>query len=205
MKGFYTPSSLVSKTSIPLLPQCGVCGLYKTCKSPKMKVDGRGRKKILLLGEAPGKNEDDKGVPFIGESGQLLERVLKRVGIDMREDCWITNSNICRPPDNRTPTDKEIDYCRPNLINTIKELNPNIIIPLGGIAIQSLIGWTWKESVGKVNHWLGCKIPNQRPNCWICPNWHPSYVSRLQNQEGKRDESRIVDFYFLKYLREAVN
>src|SRR5690606_23623431 len=142
MAGFFPASQLqVAKAPPSLAPQCGACGLFKTCKSPKMPVSGKGRREILVVAEAPGKDEDDRGIQLVGESGQLLERAMRKAGVDMRKDCWLTNSLICRPPNNRMPTKQEIDYCRPNLLKTIKELDPKVIILLGGSAVRSLIGY----------------------------------------------------------------
>ena len=80
--GFFNLSTLPdTKAIIPLLPRCGACGLFRGCRSPKMPWSGEGRRKVLLIGEAPGRNEDEQGTQFIGESGQLLERSLKKFGV----------------------------------------------------------------------------------------------------------------------------
>lgn len=195
------------KAKLPqyLTPQCGACGLWRKCVSPKMPVDGRGERKILIIGEGPGEFEDERGQPFVGKTGQLLERFLSRAGVNMRKDCWLTNSVICRPWErkegrkaNRAPTPVEVAYCQPNLLGTIRELNPEVIIPLGGSAVHSLIGWLWKESPGAVGRWVGWKIPSQRLNAWVCPAWHPSYVSR-------EEENPLVQELFLKHLKAAVS
>lgn len=210
MEGFFASSVLQSKPPVSRIPKCGACGLFKACKSPKMEVTGKGERKILLVGEAPGKTEDLEGKQFVGETGRLLERTLKRLGINMRRDCWITNSLICHPfvmedgkKRNRTPTDKEIEYCRPNLVNTINDLQPEIIVPLGDVAVKSLIGWLWKDNPGPLYKWIGWRIPYIKLNCWICPVWHPSYVSREGYQSygtGKRNE--VVIKIWEEHLRQ---
>jgi len=176
MKGFFSKTDFSHvKAPASLIPRCGACQLYLHCDSPKMPVSGKGKRKILICGEGPGANEDEQGIQFIGESGQLLERTLAKFDVDMRRDCWITNSIICRShtkdDKNRTPTPKEIDYCRPNLIKTITELKPDVIIPLGGSAVKSLLGWLWKEDVGPISRWDGWAIPSQKINAWVC---HPA-------------------------------
>lgn len=154
--GFF-PASMLLETKAPtsLVPKCGACGLYKTCNTPKMEPSGAGRKRILILAEAPGETEDAKGIQLCGKSGTYLSDTLKGLGVSMRKDCWLTNAIICRPPDNETPDDKKIEWCRPNLTKTIKELQPDIIIPLGGVAVKSLIGSIWKEDVGPISRWVG--------------------------------------------------
>jgi uracil-DNA glycosylase len=204
MQGFFTGSELtLSKPPISLVPKCGACGLYKTCKSPKMPFSGAGKRKILIVGEAPGEQEDEQGEPFVGPAGRELKSGLAKAGVDLRRDCWITNSLICRPPENKTPSDAQIGYCLPNVIRVIKELKPEIILPLGNIAIKSVIGWLWKEDVGKITRWIGWNIPCQKLNAWICPAWHPSYVMRSDyGVSGKRNEVR--DMIWLHHIKQAV-
>ncbi len=190
--GFFQVSELrTGKPKPSLIPRCGECQLYKHCQSPKMPVSGKGLRKILIVGETGGYHEDQQNLQFVGPSGKILKDTLRKFGIDMRVDCWITNSVICRShtPDgkNRNPSDKEIDYCRPNLIKTINELKPEIIIPLGGSAVKSLIGWLWKEEVGLISRWDGWRIPCQKINSWICPTWHPAHMLYSDNKGEERD------------------
>lgn len=196
-EGFFKATGLEpNKPPQALIPQCGACGLYKTCISPKMPVSGEGRLKALLVGEAPGEDEDKKNLQFVGRTGSELRQTLSRVGIDMRKDCWLYNALICRPPDNRKPTPKEIGYCQPNLRRTIEQLKPEIIIPLGDTAVKSLLtNSIWKEKVGKIGRWVGFRIPCQKPNAWICPTWHPSHIVRLKD--------KAADFLFEEHLRGA--
>src|SRR5688572_528647 len=84
----------------PTIPKCGACGLLKGCKSPKMPVSGKGAKGILIIGEAPGRDEDIQGRPFVGATGEKLETTLRKLGVEMRRDCWLTNALICRPKAN---------------------------------------------------------------------------------------------------------
>jgi len=179
--GFFSSEELSGSPPISL-PLCGSCGLYKHCNSPKMPVSGDGRKGILIVGEAPGANEDEQGVQFIGKAGKHFAFQFAACGVDMRRDCWLTNTLICRPAGNAKPTDRQIEYCRPNLLNTIKELNPRIIILSGSAAVKSLIGHIWQRGPGGVSKWVGETIPDQTFNAWICPVWHPSYVKRQHNR-----------------------
>lgn len=195
-KGFF-PSSLLMARKAPesLSPRCGDCGLYKTCNTPRMPVNGEGRRKILLVGEAPGANEDMEGVPFIGKAGELLQSTLKKCGVNMRQDCWITNAVICRPENNKTPDPRKVAACRPNLLKTVSDLNPEVIIPIGSAAVQSLIGGTWKEGVGTLARWVGWQIPSTSPNAWICPTYHPSWL--------QREHDATLDMFFYRHLKAA--
>lgn len=196
-KGFFSASTLAQSKQPPsLAPRCGECGLYKHCKSPKMVVTGEGRKRILILAEAPGSEEDERGIQLVGKSGQYLRSALKDLGVSLDIDCWKTNALICRPGGNRTPTDAEIDHCRPNLLRAIKELKPTTIITFGLPALTSVIGHIWKDNLGVMARWVGWKIPLQRYNAWVCPLWHPSYLLR--------EESPVLDLWFNRYLKAAV-
>lgn len=208
MKGFFDTSVPDTKRrkTLPLVPSCNACGLYRTCKSPKMPVDGEGRKKILVVGEPPGKNEDDQGKPFVGMSGQMVEEAMANAGIDFRKDCWITNAASCHPIGNKK-TPKMVEYCRPLVIKHILELKPEVIILLGGSAIESVIEWSWgdKENLGAVGRWVGWKIPCQKTNAWIAPTWHPSYLKREENREDNNKENPIEKMFFQRHITEAVN
>jgi DNA polymerase len=182
------------RVPLSLVPKCGACGLYKSCQSPKMKVSGKGRRKILLVGEAPGNTEDRDGRQFVGKTGQRLERELRKCGISMREDCWLTNALICRPP--KVVPASAIDHCRPNLLNTIKDLKPQTIVLLGGAAVASLIPYLWKDDdLGGVSRWAGWTIPSQKVNAWVCPTFHPSFIERV--------DSPVTDLLFLHHLQKA--
>lgn len=185
-----------------ILPRCDLCQLDKQCKSPKMKVTGKGKKQILLIGEAPGSSEDIQGRQFVGKSGQYLETVLRRAGIEMRQDCWLTNALRCHPRGNEIPDEKAIEYCRPFLIESIKELNPVVIILLGGVPVASLIGWLWKEGVEGIYKWAGWQIPSQRLNAWICPTFHPAHI--LRNTNSREEEDQVLAMKFAEHIEAAV-
>jgi len=182
-KGFFNPSELSVSNTTSTIPRCGMCKLYQGCITPRMKVTGAGKRKILIAAEAPGKTEDEKGVQLIGEAGQVLRNLLRSIGVRLDKDCWKTNVITCRPPSNDTPTDDQITACRPNLIKTIKKLKPNTIILLGMSSVKSLIPYIWKDSVGNtLGKWTGWNIPSQKLNAWVCPTYHPSYLLRTKNE-----------------------
>lgn len=202
MRGFFPKSEGAVLEKPTLQARCGLCKLYRSCQTPKMKVDGRGRRSILVIGESPGRNEDAAGRPFVGKAGSYLKDGLAEVGIDLRKDCWVTNAIICHAEypsgANRNPTDKEIDHCRPNVINAIKELQPERILLLGASAVKSVIGWLWKEDVGPLHRWLGWRIPVQKVNAWVTPAWHPSYLQR-----GEGQDNDAVRAFWIEQLRQG--
>lgn len=200
--GFFSPSTLkLVQAPAFLVPRCGTCGLHKQCRTPKMEASGSFRKKIMIVGEAPGRDEDLEGKQFVGETGGLLKRTLASMGIDMRKDCLLDNSLRCRPPDNSVPDEKMVDYCRPNVLNTIRDHSPNVIILLGSRAIRSVITHAYKDDdVGGIKRWAGFQIPCLDPNAWICPTFHPSFVSRNERQD--KGMSRRM---FTRHLEAAVS
>lgn len=207
LKGFFGAAEVRSAKVRRRTPACGVCGLKDKCRSPKMPVYGRGRRGILVVGEAPGETEDARNRPFVGKSGQRLRESLTRCGVDMDEDCWAYNSVICRPVANATPTDNQLNYCRPNLLNLIDDLKPKVILLLGGTAVQSLIGYLWQDSRGGkssgITRWAGWQIPCQRYNCWVCPTFHPSYVLRATEDVKKTPNGPVVALSFDRHVEAA--
>ncbi len=95
--------------------------------------------KVILIGEAPGKNEDKKGMPFVGSAGRMLDTLLEEGGID-RKDVYITNVVKCRPPDNRTPRDYQIEACHPYLKKQVEVISPKGIVLLGKTAAETILG-----------------------------------------------------------------
>ncbi len=212
LEGFFQVADLApSKIRIPLVAQCSSCGLFRNCQSPKMLVDGSGTRKILIIGEGPAKNEDLQGRPFVGKAGQRIKSTLEKLSVDLRKNCWITNAIICRATKqsekgnqvNRNPTDKEISFCRPNIIKTINRFQPNVILLLGASAVKSVIGWLWKEEPGPMERWRGWKIPCQKLNCFIVPTWHPSYIDRSQDKMGR--DNPVMNLIWKNDLELAIS
>lgn len=202
-RGIFHPVELQkARPASTLVPHCGACGLHERCLSPKMPVTGQGQKGILLVGEAPGRNEDQQGRQFVGDSGKLLEEALWECRIDMRRDCWITNAVICRPPGNNLPP-LAVQHCRANIIQTIERLKPHTIILLGRAAVQSVIGWIWKEDPGPISRWVGWQIPCKQVNAWICPTYHPSFLLR-QMGSGRQRGPDVAAALFQQHLQRAV-
>ncbi len=136
-------------------------------------VIGRGSvlSRLMLVGEAPGANEDLLGKPFVGRSGKLLDRILDEVGIDHHDDIYICNVIKSRPPNNRKPTKKEITNHMPWLIQQIKLINPHVIVLAGSTALEAFLGKKTKITLirGTWQNWKGRLV---------MPIFHPSYLLR---------------------------
>jgi DNA polymerase len=155
--------------------RCQRCGLGKTRTHA---VVGRGnlQAKIMIIGEAPGQTEDETGLPFVGKSGQLLDKILASVNLSTEQDIYIANINKCRPPDNRVPTNEEMLACRPYLLEQIRLVDPKIILLTGATSVKGLIGE--KRPISKIRgQWLEWEG-------YLCmPIFHPSYLLRNQSRE----------------------
>ena len=177
--GFFDNITMSRGQPEPTIARCGSCGLWKKCHTPKMKVAGRGKIPILFVGEAPGETEDRQGAPFLGDAGQCLREMLHDLDFEL-DDAWVTNAAICRPPGNEI-NDDIIDACRPNLVNTIKRLQPRCVVLLGQSAVAGALTRLWGGAVGPMGRWAGWQIPNRDPPTWFCPTYHPSFVKRTNN------------------------
>jgi uracil-DNA glycosylase family 4 len=195
---FFSPSEIEgSKKRLHYSAQCGACGMHKHCKNPKMSYSGKGQQKILIVGEAPGKHEDEINEQFVGKAGKRLQRELKRFKLNMNLDCWKTNAVRCRPKDNKTPDRRTIAQCRPALFAEIRKLQPKNILIFGGVAAESILGHLWGGD-GKFSmaRWVKWVIPHQNLNAWISVHYHPSYLERQQDA--------LLDLLFRRWLRKAL-
>lgn len=158
------------------LGDCCRCGLSRGRQKVVFGV-GNPNARLVLVGEAPGREEDEKGEPFVGEAGRLLDRILFAMGLS-RADVYICNVLKCRPPNNRDPEAEEIASCEPFLKRQLAAIQPEMIVALGRFAIQTLlqskapisrVRGTWQQYQG---------IP-------LMPTYHPAYL--LRNPNGKRE------------------
>jgi uracil-DNA glycosylase family 4 len=176
---------------------CDTCGLQHSCKSPKMEYSGKGEKKILIIGEAPGQTEDEKGTQFIVASGKLLRSILNEIDLDLDRDFWKTNAICCRPLKNDTPKPMQILACRKQLLKTIHDLQPKVIIPLGKVAMDKMNG---RNSGSSMTDWQGAAIPDQEYEAWICPTWHPSFLLR---NEGENSDP-VIKMQLIRSIKNAI-
>ena len=160
--------------------RCRKCDLYKT-RARAVPGEGSTRAKIMLVGEAPGKNEDTQGRPFVGAAGKILDKLLRAIKLK-RKEIFISNILHCRPPHNRNPRAKEIKSCTPYLNQQIQIIKPKIICTLGNFATSYILGKFGIKTEkgiskihGKVFHVKGIKI---------IPLYHPAaavYNPRMLN------------------------
>lgn len=138
---------------------------------------GNPQARLVLVGEAPGREEDLQGKPFVGEAGRLLDKILLAMGT-RREDVYICNVQKCRPPKNRDPEPEEIAACEPYLQRQLAALKPDLILTLGRFAAQTLLRNATPISRLRGNWYTYQGIP-------LMPTYHPAYL--LRNPAGKRE------------------
>ncbi len=149
-------------------------------------ADGNPEGRVMLVGEAPGADEDRIGKPFMGRSGQLLDRMLATIGLD-RSQVYVANIVPWRPPGNRTPTPQEIAICKPFIARQIELAAPEFLLCLGGPAAQNLLGL--KDGILRTRgRWFTYKTEDGR-EIRALPTLHPAYLLRqpLQKRLGWRD------------------
>lgn len=200
VQGFFGRTELAVRKPMPRIADCGRCGLWESCTSPKMPVAGKGKRGILVIGESPGESEDRVGKPFVGPSGQKLQEALSRFDIDLFRDCWVTNALVCHPKGNEIENDKSIEWCRPNVLREIRERKPVVVILLGGVATRSVLGAVTDEDVRTAGKWMGWQIPLQKWNCWVCPTHHPARMLHERNQ----DRTDLIEREWVRHLGAAV-
>ncbi|UTH72651.1 uracil-DNA glycosylase family protein [Chromobacterium sp. IIBBL 290-4] len=163
-----------------LQQQVADCQQCRLCETRTQTVFGRGNAKArwLLIGEAPGEQEDKQGLPFVGRAGQLLDNMLLAAGLDRDQDVYIANVLKCRPPGNRNPAPDEIAACNGYLLQQIRHIQPTLILALGRFAAQTLL--ETEDSIGrlrgKVHRYQG--VP-------LVVSYHPAYLLRNQPDKAK--------------------
>ncbi len=154
---------------------CQLCGLGKTRHNLVFGA-GNAQAKVVFVGEAPGADEDEQGMPFVGRAGQLLTKIIEAMGLS-RKDVYICNILKCRPPQNRNPLPEEITACEPFLKQQLKSISPRIICALGTFAAKTLLKTEVPISVlrGRFHSYEGIKL---------MPTYHPAYL--LRNPSAKK-------------------
>ncbi|MDE4908821.1 uracil-DNA glycosylase [Methanogenium marinum] len=152
---------------------CTRCPLAET-RTNAVPGDGPVPTRILFIGEAPGRNEDTKGIPFVGRAGSILDGLLEGIGV-ARDEVFITNIVKCRPPKNRDPTNEEIEACRPYLERQLVLLCPEVIVPLGRFAMRWVLE-SYGITPGPISevHGTVFRIHNTGCEQVIIPVYHPA-------------------------------
>lgn len=184
------PARRENETLEQIRADLGDCHRCRLAAGRKTIVFGQGNPKadLVFVGEGPGADEDEQGLPFVGRAGQLLNRMLQFVEIK-RQDVYICNVVKCRPPGNRTPERDEIETCSPFLLRQIESIKPRLICCLGAPAVRTLLGI--KEGITKIRgrfyDFAGTKA---------LATVHPAYVLRNAGEERllREDFEKIRDF-----------
>lgn len=155
---------------------CQKCPLGQS-RTNSVFADGVVNGKLMLIGEAPGYYEDQKGLPFVGKAGQLLDKIFASVGLDRAKDVYICNTLKCRPPDNRNPLPEEKAACREYLDAQLEAMKPKIILLCGGVAVQSFI-----ENAKGITKMRGQWFDGPHGSKMM-PIFHPSYLLRNESRE----------------------
>lgn len=152
------------------------CNLKKTA-SKTVFADGNPTSKVMLIGEAPGADEDREGLPFVGVSGQLLDKVLFSIGLTRKDSFYITNTLFWRPPGNRKPTPEELAVCEPFLEKHIALVNPKILLLVGATAVQGILHdqSSMAKLRGNVYHYKNRYMQHDVP---VMVTYHPSFLLR---------------------------
>jgi len=177
------------------LASCNNCGLHRGRKNLVFGV-GSPTAKIMIIGEGPGANEDEKGEPFVGAAGHLLNRLLEKVEL-RREETYIANVVKCRPPMNRDPSVEEASACLPFLRQQMGAIRPRVVVTLGKYA-----AWYTTHVFGSMGDILG--MPDLycgfiTPSVPVVPLYHPAYLLRL----GEGDRAKVAFTDTLNRLRRA--
>jgi DNA polymerase len=159
------------------VPACTACGLHKGRTQTVFGV-GDENADWMLIGEAPGAEEDRLGEPFVGQAGKLLDNMLAAIGLSRAENVYIANVLKCRPPGNRNPEPEEVAKCSPYLIGQIRLIQPKLIIAMGRFAAQTLLATdaTIASLRGRVHQYAG--VP-------LIVTYHPAYLLRNLPDKAK--------------------
>lgn len=181
-------------------PDCTLCELHKTAKTVCMEASGTPEWPGIVIGEAPGANEDERGTPFVGRSGRVLDTALAnatgRSAKWARERLIVTNAVKCRPPNNSTPTAEQLDACVRYLEAEIETWDPRAILCLGNVAVITCLGTGGISKLRLEENWLNRKTPTR-----VFVTFHPSFVLRQGYASDASEMFRTDVSEFISYIR----
>ncbi len=178
------------------LGDCRRCKLART-RTNLVFGEGAPRARLMFIGEGPGAEEDAQGLPFVGAAGQLLNKLLEKLGLK-RNEVYIANVVKCRPPGNREPESDEITQCLPFLKKQIESIRPQVIVTLGRVASQALLG-TQRPLTKLRGRW------QRYQGILVMPTFHPSYLLRFPRERHKTwdDMQQVMEVLGKEVSREA--
>jgi uracil-DNA glycosylase family 4 len=171
------------------LGDCTRCVLHKQGRKQIVFGVGNPKAELMFVGEGPGADEDEKGEPFVGRAGQLLNNMIKAMGIE-REQVYIANIVKCRPPGNRTPEREECATCSPFLMRQIAVVKPKVIVALGAVAAKTLLAMSasMMQLRGRFYDFRPAGVRSNDPNwdgCKLAVTYHPAFLLRDPRQKGE--------------------
>jgi uracil-DNA glycosylase len=185
------------------LGDCTRCKLHKQGRKQIVFGVGNARAELMFVGEGPGADEDTQGEPFVGRAGQLLNNMIKAMGI-RREDVYIANIVKCRPPGNRTPERDECETCSPFLMRQIAAVKPKVMVALGAVAAKNLlaINAPMSELRGRFYDFIpsGVNSDPSWPGTKLAVTYHPAFLLRDPRQKGEawKDLQMVMNYLGLK-------
>lgn len=186
------------------LGDCTRCKLHQQGRKQIVFGVGDARAELMFVGEGPGADEDAQGEPFVGRAGQLLNNMIKAMGL-RREDVYIANVVKCRPPGNRTPERDECDTCSPFLMRQVAVIKPKVIVALGAVAAKNLlaINAPMSELRGRFYDFMPSGARSSDPS-WqgakLAVTYHPAFLLRDPRQKGEawKDLQMVMKYLGLK-------
>ena len=183
----------------------GACGDCRRCGLGSSRLNvvvsrGNPAARLMVIGEGPGAQEDEQGRPFVGRSGQLLDRMLESVGIDSNRDAYVCNIVKCRPPENRKPTALEMAACQPWLERQIALVDPAVILLTGATAVEGLLGI--KGGITKLRGQWRRGAGGSLEGRWLMPIFHPSYL--LRNASKERGSPKWLTWHDLQDVQRRL-
>ena len=171
------------------LGDCTRCPLHKQGRKQIVFGVGNPKAELMFVGEGPGADEDEQGEPFVGRAGQLLNNMIKAMGIT-REQVYIANVVKCRPPGNRTPERDECDICSPFLMRQIAVIKPKVVVALGAVAAKTLLAMSssMAQLRGRFYEFSPAAVRSADPNwngCKLAVTYHPAFLLRDPRQKGE--------------------
>ena len=169
------------------LGDCTRCPLHKQGRKQIVFGVGNAKAELMFVGEGPGADEDEQGEPFVGRAGQLLNNMIKAMGIERRQ-VYIANIVKCRPPGNRTPEREECETCSPFLMRQIAVIKPKVVVALGAVAAKTLLAMSASMSQLRGRFYdfkpAGVRDPNW-DGCKLAVTYHPAFLLRDPRQKGE--------------------
>ena len=178
------------------LGDCQRCKLHRT-RTTLVFGDGNPKADLVFVGEGPGRDEDEQGLPFVGRAGKLLTQMIEAMGLQ-RKEVYICNVVKCRPPENRTPEKDEVETCSPYLLRQLDAIAPKVVVCLGTVAVQTLL-----ETNRGITHFRGQWIDFRGRK--LLATYHPAYLLRNPSAKGEvwKDLQKVMAVLGLQVKKGA--